>query len=589
MRFRLAFVVAFAWAAALGILVPVAQAQNPAWPNASATQADLMDPANWPDNPSYGYDISGTGMSCTAPGGTCWTGASGGQWNMWSWVPPQATHVTGFRTGETAMGAGTWTDMAWRVTTGDKRVVIAVLDSGIEWDDPDLTNQFYINRAELEATGLDPLCLPTPPPGHTGDPVDLDGDGVLSMRDYFVGLSPADAMTKAAAIDAMGNHNGIADPGDLIIGCSNGTDDDGNGYVDDISGWDFFQDDNDPADDTRFGHGTGEARWSVAEANNGIGRAGFCPGCRVLMVRAGDSFIADGQDYGQGVAFATDSGAHIIQEALGVLSGSTYMRRAQDYAYDHDVLIVASAADENSRHHNLPGTSNHTLYVHAVTFAGGNPQAATSYLAYNNCTNYGAQLVLSAPGEGCSSEATAVTAGIAGLVDSESIDPARPGGPLESAPQRRGAAAAHPDERRRHRRAREPARQPQLRPAVVPEQSRLGSALRLRARQHVEGGAGRARRPHPARGRFRLPRLVPRHLSGPHAHGALARAHRRAARVELRLGDRAGRPASSPRTPTSRLSPPATARLRRRTARSRRGTSRGSTSTTRVRSRTATR
>ena len=56
--------------------------------------------------------------------------------------------------------------------------------------------------------------------------------------------------------DAMGmpndpTRNGILDAGNLIRVFSNGMDEDGNGYVDDISGWDFFKDDNDPYDDTR--------------------------------------------------------------------------------------------------------------------------------------------------------------------------------------------------------------------------------------------------------------------------------------------------------------------------------------------------
>ena len=49
------------------------------------------------------------------------------------------------------------------------------------------------------------------------------------------------------------NNNGKLDAGDLILNYSDGLDDDGNGYVDDISGWDFMKDDNDPYDDTRYG------------------------------------------------------------------------------------------------------------------------------------------------------------------------------------------------------------------------------------------------------------------------------------------------------------------------------------------------
>ncbi len=411
-------------------LAPEVDAQNPAWPPPTgSTPADMQDPANWPDDHAYGYDIEGDGETCTG-GSVCWSRASGGAWNYWSWAPPAATARDSFRDDEVAMGSGTWSDMAWQYTTGERSVVIAVLDSGIKWDERDLTNQFYINQAELEARGLDPNCLPDPQPGHMGDRIDLDGDGYLSMNDWFVGRDAASRDALSAALDGAGNMNGIADPGDLITLCSDGVDDDGNGYVDDISGWDTYADDNDPQDDNRYGHGTGEGKDSTASGNDG-GDIGQCPNCRLLMVRTGDSFIVDAQDFGQSVVFAVDSGARVIQEALGSLNNTTFMRRALDYAYENDVLVVASAADENSYHHNYPGTSNHTLYVHAITYAGGNPQNADSYLAFNNCTNYGGQLVLSAPGTGCSSEATGVTSGVAGILYSSAIAADRPGGPLD--------------------------------------------------------------------------------------------------------------------------------------------------------------
>ncbi len=422
------------WSVLLVLVLPaLASAQNPAWPNRSATLEAMRDPTTWPDDPDYGYDLTGEG-TCVGEGLRCWTNATGGQWNLWSWVPPQTTRRPGWRTEEEALGAGTWTDFAWTRTTGDRRVVIAVLDSGINWDERDLVNQHYISFAELSADGLDARCLPAPEGGPPGlGRYDRDGDGSLSMRDWFVGLTTEDAATLSDEIDAMGNRNGLADPGDLITFCSDGVDDDGNGYVDDISGWDFYMDDNDPMDDTRFGHGTGEGRWSVAEGNNGIGRIGYCPNCAVLMVRVGESFIADAQDYAEGVVYSVDAGAKVIQEALGSINNTTFMRRAMDYAYGRDVLTVASAADENSFHHNYPGTADHNLYIHAIRFAGANAQTSESFLAYNNCTNYGGQLAMSAPGLGCSSEATAVGAGIAGLIASAAISDDRPGGPLDPA------------------------------------------------------------------------------------------------------------------------------------------------------------
>jgi hypothetical protein len=65
---------------------------------------------------------------------------------------------------------------------------------------------------------------------------------------------------------------------------SNGADDDGNGYIDDWRGWDFANDDNDPADDN--GHGTHIAGVIGAEGNNGLGIAGVCWSCRMMPLKA---------------------------------------------------------------------------------------------------------------------------------------------------------------------------------------------------------------------------------------------------------------------------------------------------------------
>src|SRR4029077_3594434 len=118
---------------------------------------------------------------------------------------------------------------------------------------------------------------------------------------------------------------------------------------------------NDPYDDTRYGHGTGEASDSNAEGNNGIDTIGVCPMCRFMLLRPGDSFIAESNDFGKGVVYAADNGVKVIQEALGTVDNSAFARAAIDYAYSKGVTVMASMADENARHHNMPGTWNHTL------------------------------------------------------------------------------------------------------------------------------------------------------------------------------------------------------------------------------------
>lgn len=375
------------------------------WPP-PLTATDLNDPQYWPDDPGYGYVASAKPKE-----------RQSGAWQFFSFIPDRSPgdFVPAVRPSEKASGMSV--DLAWRHTIGDDRVLISVIDSGIKWDERDLVEKAFLNVGELgnhkplKADGTACAMLP-----GTQLPFDCSGDGVLSAKDYkdTPGLEPATS-------DPPGdmNQNGVLDAGDLILqpSFSDGIDDDENGYVDDISGWDFFKDDNDPYDDTRYGHGTGEARDSTAETNNGMGDAGICPKCRFVPLRVGDSFIADANDFAQAVVYATDNGVSVVQEALGTINMSAFAQSALDYAWRNGTVIVASMADENSRHHNYPATANHTMPVHAITMLGDEQSTtAKSFLAFNTCTNFGAQNFLSASGTGCSSEAVGRLSGIAGLV-----------------------------------------------------------------------------------------------------------------------------------------------------------------------------
>jgi len=323
--------------------------------------------------------------------------------------------LTSAKTGEAAIDGsaqelfgvkGASVERAWQITTGRPDVVIAVLDSGIRWDEPqpDLVNKFYLNRGELPA-----------PEGSTNsrDRWDRNGDGFFTVRDY---LAAAGFAQDSRVSDQNGN--GIIDPEDLIFLFSDGSDADQNGYVDDISGWDFLEDDNDPLDEVHYGHGTGESHDSSAEANNGTGGVGTCPNCLLLEVRVGDSFVTDVNLFAQGVVFAVDGGAKLVQEALGTLNQTAFGQAAVDYAWRNGVLVVASAADEESNHHNYPASYNHTLEVNSVTrffSESGIEQSPRSYLYLNGCTNYGGHIHLAVPSSSCSSEATGLSSGIAAL------------------------------------------------------------------------------------------------------------------------------------------------------------------------------
>jgi MYXO-CTERM domain-containing protein len=377
-------------------LVPADAAAG--WPPApNATPADLAKPDSWPNDPGYAYSAT-----------------DDGQWNLYSFMPSVA-HP---RSEETASGMSV--DMAWRMTIGDPSVKIVITDSGIKWDEADLIEKAFLNDKELanhKPTHADGTAC-----GGEGPLAgfDCNSDGVLSVSDY----ADTPALTPEASMGhpkGDRNNNGKLDAGDLILNFSDGIDDDGNGYVDDISGWDFMKDDNDPYDDTRFGHGTGEARDSTAATNNLMGDAGVCPLCRFVPTRTGDSFITDATSFAKAVVYAADNDTRIVQCALGTINTNQFTQSALDYAYAKGTLVITSMADENSRHHNMPAAQNHTLPVHAIEFDASSITEATTFLGFHPCSNFGGQNLLSASGTGCSSEATGELSGMAGLVYSAAI------------------------------------------------------------------------------------------------------------------------------------------------------------------------
>src|SRR5437588_248828 len=299
---------------------------------------------------------------------------------------------------------GPGANKAWETTTGRPDTIISVLDSGIEWNTPELANKVHLNMGELPIPCTASPC--TTRFGNTLQQYDVNRDGVFNVRDYANDPRVSDA-----------NGNGILDPEDLIKTFSDGVDQDHNGYVDDIAGWDFYENDNDPADNVHYDHGTGEARDSAAEIELHTTQ---CPNCMLLPLRVGDSFIADINDFAQAVVYATDNGASVVQEALGTLNHTGFAQAAVDYAYNHGVLVVASEADEEAGHHNYPAALNHTMVVNSSTHyaeQGGAPlQTPLTYLAFNGCTNFGGYTWVTVESAKCSSDATGQGSGMAGLL-----------------------------------------------------------------------------------------------------------------------------------------------------------------------------
>ena len=353
---------------------PALDAANPNWPNAPDQDPRLEQP----DDPGY----------------------SDG-WELWSYIPDEALGT--IRPEEIEMGSGLHADRAWQVTTGGAGGTIAVLDSGIIWDRADLVNKLYINTGEVP--------LPEGAPAY-----DANGDGVFNILDYAGDPRVSDTVSQG------GNGNGVLDPGDLIGAFSDGVDDDGNGYVDDVSGWDFLWNDNDPYDDVRDHHGTWESEWSGAEGNNGIGGIGVCPDCPLMEVRVFDSFVGNESHVGEAIVFAVASGAPVIQAPLGSINNTRITREAVRYAIESGVTIVASAGDETSYHHEYPGSHAGILYVGAIRPDVKDFDEVTTFLRFNNCSNWGPRLLFGIPGYMCSSNATGLLSGGAGLLATKAAE-----------------------------------------------------------------------------------------------------------------------------------------------------------------------
>ncbi len=343
---------------------------------------------------------------------------------------------------------------AWEVTTGRPDVVIDVLDSGIEWNNQsamtDLRDKVHLNRGELPAPKHDlqtPLvagqsCATFRRAGGgdfnpRGD-YDVNGDGVFNVLDYACDSRVAAVVQGGSRRHAL-RHGppGFLTPEDVILAFADGTDHDHNGFPSDIAGWNFLDDNDDPFDDVQYGHGTGEARDSTAEANNGAD-LGTCANCMVVPLRVGESFVADANRFAQAALYATDNGADVIQEALGTINAPRFARTAIEYAYRHGVTVIASAADEAAEHQNQPGSLPDAIVVNSVTrYSPGLTSSPPSYLQLNGCTNFSTRVVLSVPSSSCSSEATGKAAGVAGLIYSAAQDAVNAGRLRPSADCRR--------------------------------------------------------------------------------------------------------------------------------------------------------
>ncbi|MCP4708906.1 MAG: S8 family serine peptidase, partial [Planctomycetes bacterium] len=208
---------------------------------------------------------------------------------------------------------------AWDIHKGSRAVVIAVVDSGVDYVHRDLAGNMWVNELE-----------------------------------------------EAGAV---------------------GVDDDGNGYIDDVYGYDFVNKDGDPLDDN--GHGTHCSGIIAAVGNNGQDITGVCPGGRIMALKfLNSSGFGNTADAADAIYYAVNHGADVISNSWGGGGYTATMQAAINYAFSRGVIVVAAAGNDNVDTEQYPANYNHVLSVAATD--SNDDKAVFS--------NYGDWIDLAAPG-----------------------------------------------------------------------------------------------------------------------------------------------------------------------------------------------
>jgi len=259
-------------------------------------------------------------------------------------------------------------EKAWDITSGDNSVILAILDSGTEYDHEDLDNNIWNNSDEQTGDGNSDGC-----PGVCDE--DDDGDGL---------------------IDEDSEDREPGDPGysnDLY------EDDDENSFIDDFVGWDFQEDDNDP--EGTYYHGTVVAGIAGAQTHNYEGGAyrgvsgiaggwGTNPGVSLMILRIRD-YPFDWQTFASSAAecitYAAENGADVMNMSFGWFDHYPWFEDiVNEAADDYDCIMVACS-------HNDGGSIRYPA-KYAKTIAVG---ATDDNDVRRSYSNYGPELDVVAP------------------------------------------------------------------------------------------------------------------------------------------------------------------------------------------------
>ncbi|MDF3028057.1 MAG: Thermitase [Fluviicola sp.] len=293
----------------------------------------------------------------------------------------------------------------------------------------DLENLKGVEYAEK--VPLDRMCLTPNDPSYSSQ-WGLSNINAPTAWNYF---STGSNVVVAIVDDAVERTHADLSPNLWVNSgeiAGNNIDDDNNGYIDDINGYDVASNDNNPnPPSSSFDHGTHVAGIVSARSNNGVGVASIGFSCKLMCVKSTTTVgqVTNGYD---GILYAAVSGADVINMSWGGPGTSTTAQNIVNYAAGEGCILIAAAGNDDVNTQFYPAAYNNVVSVAATTST--NTKASFS--------NYGSWIDVSAPGNNIysttvgnsygnksgTSMASPMVAGLAGLM--KSLNPNMPNSDL---------------------------------------------------------------------------------------------------------------------------------------------------------------